>query len=98
MHKKRLTISHLKNPPYMWDLFTKKVVEYDLRIKILCKFPPARSQRCGTNSLKFKNSLQWSSLGDKVKTAQSLAIYIQTKNQNPGMALIALVTSAETSY
>ena len=47
------TLNHLK-PPYMWDLFTKKVVEYDFRIKILCKLPPAKSQRFGTNSLKFK--------------------------------------------
>ena len=28
------TINHL-NPPYMWDFFTKKVVEYELRIKLL---------------------------------------------------------------
>ena len=50
------TLNHL-NPPYMWDLFTKKVMEYDFRIKILCKLLPARSQRFGTNSLKFKGSL-----------------------------------------
>ena len=42
------TTSHL-NPPYKWDLFTKKVVEYDFRIKILCELPPARSQRFGTD-------------------------------------------------
>ena len=78
MHKKSLqklileiyrTISHLKNPPYMWGLFNKKVVKYNFIIKILSKFPHARSQRCGTNSLKFKNSLLWNSLGDEVKTA-----------------------------
>ena len=52
------TLNHL-NPPYMWDLFTKKVVEYDFRIKILCELPPAKSQRFGTNSLKYKGSLLW---------------------------------------
>ena len=50
------TISH-SNLPYLWDLFTKKVVEYDFRIKMLCELPPARSLRFGTNSLKFKGSL-----------------------------------------
>ena len=70
------TLNHL-NPPYMWDLFTKKVVEYDFRIKILCKLPPARSQRFGTNSLKFKGSLLWNSLSDEIKTAKSLAIFKQ---------------------
>ena len=43
IHKKNLlklmvevykTMNHL-SPPYMWDLFTKKVVEYDFRIMIL---------------------------------------------------------------
>ena len=38
------TTNHL-NPPYMWDLFTKKMVKYDFRIKILCELPPARAQR-----------------------------------------------------
>ena len=70
------TTSHL-NPLYMWDLFTKKVVEYDFRIKILCELPPARSQRCSTNSLKHKGSLLWNSLSDEIKTVQSLAIFKQ---------------------
>ena len=89
------TLNHL-NPPYMWDLFTKKVVEFTFRIKILCELPPARSQRFGTNSLKFKGSLLWNSLSDEIKTAKSVAIYKQ--KLNPGMALIASATSAETSY
>ena len=85
IHKKNLqklmveiykTINHL-NPPYMRDLFTKKVVEYDFRIKILCELPPARSQRFGTNSLIFKGSLLWNSLSDDTKTSQSLAIFKQ---------------------
>ena len=70
------TLNHL-NPPYMWGLVTKKVVEYDFRIKILCKLPPAIPQRFGTNSLKFKGSLLWNSLSDDIKTAKSLAIFKQ---------------------
>ena len=70
------TLNHL-NPLYLLDLLTKKVVEYDFRIKILCKLPPARSQRFGTNSLKFKGSLLWNSLSDEIKTAKSLAIFKQ---------------------
>ena len=88
------TINHL-NPPYMWDLFTKKVMEYDFRIKILCELPPARSQRFGTNSLKFKGNLLWNSLSDEIKTEKSVAICKQ--KLNPEMALIARATSAETS-
>ena len=49
IHKKNLqklmvgtykTINHL-NLPYMWELFTKLVVEYDFRIKVLCELLPA---------------------------------------------------------
>ena len=36
--------------------------------------------RFGTNSFKFKGSLLWNSLIDKIKTAKSLAIF-KTKNQ-----------------
>ena len=75
------TLSHL-NPPYMWDLFTKKVVEYDFRTKILRELPPVRSQRLGTNPLKFKGSvmklkLLWNSLSDEIKNAKSLTVFKQ---------------------
>ena len=70
------TINHL-NPPYLWNLFTKKIEEYDFRIQILCKLPPARSQRFGKNALKFKGSLLWNSLSDENKTAKSLALFKQ---------------------
>ena len=88
IHKKNLqkliadvyeTIRHL-NPPYMWDLFTKKVVEYDFGITIICELPLAKSQRFGTNSLKFKGSLLWNSLSDEIKTAKSLATFKQIIN------------------
>ena len=70
------TIKHL-NHPYMWDLFTKKVVEYDFTIQMLCKLPPAISQRFGTNSFKFKGSLLWNSLSDEIITGKSLALFKQ---------------------
>ena len=89
------TINHL-NPTYMRNLFINKVVEYNFRTKILCELPPARSQRFGISSLKFKGSLLWNSLSDESKTAKSLAIFKQ--KSNPGMALIARATSVETNY
>ena len=36
------------NLPYIWDIFTMKVVEYDFEIKVISELPPARSQRFGT--------------------------------------------------
>ena len=66
---------NLLSPSHMWNLFTKKVVGYDFRIKILCELPPARLQKIGLNSLKFKGSQLCNGLGDEVKTAQSLGVY-----------------------
>ena len=74
----------------MWDLFTKKGVECDFRIKSL-RLP---CHRFGKNSLKFKGILLWNSLSDEVKTAQSLAIF--TQKLNAVMALISRAASAET--
>ena len=71
-------------------------MEYDFRIKILCKLPPARSQRSGTNSLIFEGSLLWNGLSDEIKTAKSLAIFKQEINR--GMALNARAASAGATY
>ena len=73
------TTNHL-NSPFMWDIFANKGVEYDFRITILCELPPAKSQKFGTNSLTFKDSLFWSSLSDEIKTAKSLIIYKKSEN------------------
>ena len=65
IHKKNLqslmveiykTINHL-NPAYMWELFIKKDVPYNLRSNKLCKIPSVNSQRYGISSLSFRGSL-----------------------------------------
>ena len=86
------TTNHL-NPPFMWDIFANKGVEYDFRITILCELPPAKSQKFGTNSLTFKDSLFWSSLSDEIKTAKSLIIYKKIGEWNSFH-----VQHAETNY
>ena len=84
-------VNHL-NPPYMRGSFTKNVLEHNFRIKLLCKLPPARSQRFGPHSLKFEGSIFQNSLGDEIKTAQSLPY--SNKKSNHGKALIQLVIFA----
>ena len=49
-----------------------------------------------SGALIFKGSLLWNSLSDDTKTSQSLAIFKQ--KSDPGMGLIARVTSAEINY
>ena len=71
-----MTINHL-SPPYMWDFFTKKLVEYDFSTKQDCELPPVRSQRFCTELLEFRESLLWNCLNDEIKNVQSLAVFKQ---------------------
>ena len=65
------SFNHL-NPQYMWEFFVKKDVQYNLRIKELCKLPSVSSQRYGLNSLSFRGSLLWNNIDDEIKLSPSL--------------------------
>ena len=51
------------------------LVKYHLRSKQFSELQSATPQRVGTNSMKLIGSLLWNSLGDRIKTSQSLAIF-----------------------
>ena len=66
--------NHL-NPEYMWEFFTKRVVQYNLRTKELYKLPSVNSESYGLNSLSFRGSLLWNSIDDETKFSLSLVIF-----------------------
>ena len=68
------SLNHL-NPEYMWELFVKKDVQYNLRTKELCKLPSVSSQRYGLNSLSFRGSLLWNTIDDEIKLSPSLEVF-----------------------
>ena len=55
------TINHL-NPPYLREIFIKKMLSYDLHIRQLCRLPTVNSKKCGASSLAFRGSLLWNTL------------------------------------
>ena len=63
------SFNHL-NLEYMWEFFVKKVVQYELRTKELCKLPSVSSQRYGL-SLSFRGILLWIII-DEIKLSASL--------------------------
>ena len=65
------SFNHL-NPEYMWEFFSKKDVQYNLRTKELCTLPSVCSQRYGLNSLSFRGSLLWNTIDDQIKLSPSL--------------------------
>ena len=66
---------NLLNPSYLWDYFSTKEVEYNLRIKYLVKLPQIKTHTFGTHSLTFRGSLLWISLSDDIKMCKNIAAF-----------------------
>ena len=60
------------NPEYMWEFFVEKDMPYNLHTKVLCRLPQAQKNRYGLDSLSFRGSLLWNTLGDEIKRAGTL--------------------------
>ena len=56
----------------MREIFIKKVVSYDLRIRQLCRLPIVNSKKAVASSLAFRGSLLWNTLSDEIKDLNSI--------------------------
>ena len=63
------------NPSYLWDFFSTKKVEYNLRIKNLVKLPQIKTHTFGTHSLTFRGSILWNALSDDMKICKNVAAF-----------------------
>ncbi len=59
------------NPSFLWDLFKRKPINYNLRVKDLVQLPNTRTLRYGNDSLSFRGSILWNTLADTIKSAKS---------------------------
>ena len=64
-----------QNPAFMLDLFIRKEVTYDLRVKDLLELPTARTVLNGLNSIVFRGSILWNAISDEIKSSQSIASF-----------------------
>ena len=60
------------NPEFMWEIFNKNPVQYNLRKGDIVYLAPTRSFCYGINSLAFRRSLLWNSLSRNVKLSHNL--------------------------
>ena len=60
-----------KSPPFLWDLFDRRLTNYNLRIKDLIQLPNTKIVRYGLNSLRFRESMLWNTLPDMIKSAKN---------------------------
>ena len=66
---------NLQNPAFMLDLFIRKEVTYNLRVKDLLQLPTARTVLNGLNSIFFRGSILWNAISDEIKSSQSIASF-----------------------
>ena len=64
------SLSH-ENPSFLWDLFTRKENNYNLRIKDILTLPKASTASFGTNSIVFRGSILWNSTPDVIKSSNT---------------------------
>ena len=59
----------------MLDLFIRKEVTYDLRVKDLLQLPTAGTVLNGFNSIVFRGSILWNAISDEIKSSKSIASF-----------------------
>ena len=64
-----------ENPSFLWDLFTRKEINYNLRIKDILTLPKASTASFGTNSIAFRGSILWNSTPDVIKNSNTVSVF-----------------------
>ena len=64
-----------ENPPFMWNIFQRKELGYNLRSGSLPMLPQAKTTTYGTSSLTFRGSILWNSLPDAIKSSPSVVYF-----------------------
>ena len=71
-------------------IFRRRDVQYNLRIKELCKLPSVNSQDNRLNSISFRGSLLWNSIDEEIKFSPCLVIFTKKIRNWDGINLNVL--------
>ena len=66
-----------KNTSFLWQLFTRKETNYNLRIKDILALPKALTKSFGINSISFRGSILWNSTPDVSKSSNIVITFIK---------------------
>ena len=64
-----------ENPSFLWDLFTRKEINYNLRVKDILTLPKASTASFGTNSIAYRGSILWNSTPDVIKSSSTVTVF-----------------------
>ena len=64
------------SPSFLWELFARKEINYNLRIKGIIALPKALTTPFGINSISFRGSILWNSTPDVIKSSNTVFAFI----------------------
>ena len=73
-----------ENPSFLWDLFRRKEINYNLGIKDILTLTKASTASFGTNSIAFRGSLLWNSTPDVIKSSNTVFVFGKNINNWTG--------------
>ena len=71
-----ISLNH-QNPSFLWELFAKKEINYNLRIKDILAHPKALTTSIGINSISFRGNILWNSTSDVIKSSNTVFALIK---------------------
>ena len=66
-----------QNPSFLWELFARKEINYNLRVKDNLALPKALTMSFGINSISFRGSILWNSTPDVIKSSNTVFTFIK---------------------
>ena len=66
-----------QNPSFLWEVFARKEINYNLRIKDLLALPKALTTSFGINSISFRGSILWNGTPDVIKSSNTVFAFMK---------------------
>ena len=66
---------HHENPLFLSELFQRREIRYDLRIKDTVLLPSTSTVAFGMKSIRFRGSILWNSIPDVIKSSETVSSF-----------------------
>ena len=68
---------HHRNPVFLSEIFQRREIRYNLRIKDTVLLPSTSTVAFGMNSISFRGSILWNNIPDVIKSSVTIASFSQ---------------------
>ena len=67
-----------QNPSFLWELFARKEINYNMRIKNILALSKTLTRSFGINSISFRGSILWNGTPDVIKSSNTVFAFMKT--------------------